>query len=94
MTDKVTTDQLDEFFKQMDRTARFYQRAVMFLAVERIAEMQDAFDAQADQVYRPKPLFWQKVRTIARNLIRRLTHAHLKRVAGKEGRHLEISNPP
>jgi hypothetical protein len=82
MTDKVTSDQLDEFFEQMDRTAKFYQRAVIFLAVEQIAEMQDTLEAQI--VSQPKPLFWQKVRTIAQNLIRRLTPCSPERVAGKE----------
>ena len=84
MTDKVTTDQLDEFFERMDRTARFYQRAVIFLAVEQIAEMQDALDAQIAQVSQPKPLFCQKVRTIAQNLIRRLTPSSPEKSGRKE----------
>ena len=94
MTDKVTTDQLDEFFEQMDRTARFYQRAVIFLAVEQIAEMQDALEAQVVQASQPKPLFWQKVRTVAQNFIWRLTPCSPGKSGRKGGRHLEISNPP
>ena len=73
MTNKIPADQFDEFFEQMDRTAMFYQRAVMFLATKRIAEMQDALDAQVVQVHRPKPPFRQKAGTIVRNILQRFT---------------------
>ena len=84
MTDKVTTDLSDEFFERMDRTAKLYQRAVILLAVEQIAEMKDALEAQVVEVSQPKPLFWQKVRTIAQNLIRRLTPSSPEKSGRKE----------
>lgn len=64
---------MDEFFKQMDQTAMFYQRAVMFLAAERVAEMQDALDAQVVQIHRPKPPFRQKVGRLFHNFLQRCT---------------------
>lgn len=73
MTDKVTHNQFYEFFEQMDQSAMFYQRAVMFLATKRVAEMQEALDAQIVQVHQPKHPFRQRAGTIINNLFRRFT---------------------
>ena len=93
MTEKVTPDLSAEFVERMDRTARFYQQAVMLLAEEQVAEIQATIDAQVYEVSQPQPRFWQKVRTIAQNLIRRLTPGSLEKSSRKGGRHPKISNP-
>jgi len=84
MTNKIPADQFDEFFEQMDRTAMFYQRAVMFLATKRIVEMQDALDLQVVQEPRSNPQFRQRVGTVARNLLRRFTPHSLDKRKRKE----------
>ena len=85
MTEKVTPDLSVEFIERMDRTARFYQQAVMFLAEEQVAEIQAAIDAQVYEVSQPQPRFWQKVGTIAQNLFRRLTSYSLAKSSRKGG---------